>query len=138
MKIRKTPLGMTIQKLLKVDHETVGDDGRCRRQCCTPHHKGPLLQFISNNISPGEESMSLILQKIFHLGPSSSDSYQREHNEQKKWPSSHPSLTMHLKLTNTCHWSAPTSVHLAKITDRVMLHTVHQWSCPTPSPDKHS
>ena len=49
---------------------------------------------------------------------------EREHDEQKKRPSSHPSLTMHLKLTNTCHRSAPTSVHWPKITDRAMLHTV--------------
>ena len=68
--------------------------------------------------------MSSILQKIFHLGLSSSNSYQRGHGEQKKRPSSHPSLTMHLKPTNTYHQSAPTSVALAKITDRVTLHTV--------------
>ena len=47
-------------------------------------------------------------------GPTSSDSYQREHDEQKKWPSSHPYLTMQLKLTNICHWSVPTSVHWPK------------------------
>ena len=68
--------------------------------------------------------MSLILQKIFHLGPSSSASYQREHDEWKKWLSSHPSLTTHLKLTNTYLWFAPTSVPWPKITDRVTLHTV--------------
>ena len=114
MKIRRTHWGTTIQNFKKMDHETVGDDGRCRHQRCALHHKGPLLQFISDNISPGEELMSLILQKIFHLGPNLSDSYQSEHDEQKKWPSSHPSLTTHPRPMNICHRSVPTSAHWPK------------------------
>ena len=82
--------------------------------------------------------MSLILQKIFCLGLSSSDSYQREHDKQKKQPSSHQYLTTHLRLMNILSSVCTNISALAKITDRVTLHTVINGAVLTPSPDKHS
>ena len=38
---KKDALGDDHPTLQNVDHETVGDDGRCGCQCCSPHHKGP-------------------------------------------------------------------------------------------------
>ena len=67
--------------------------------------KDPATVYLRQHLTRGE-SMSSIPQKKFCPALSSSISYQKEHDEQKKWPSSQKYLTTHHRPMNICHQSA--------------------------------